>query len=67
MPGKHKSLYQYLESLIRDRGHWPAAQPRRTCRPRPLCLNERNSDTCGDFLTGSSLIHPFTPIWSRHP
>ena len=53
--------------LSRDRGHWPAGQPRRTCRPRPWCLNERNTDTCGDFLTRPSLIHPFTSIWSRHP
>jgi chaperonin GroES len=30
-------------------------------------LNERNTDTCGDFLTRPSLSHPFTPIWSRHP
>ena len=103
MPGKYKSLYQYLDnqygnavdltfaqiedhsasrcltrlasitsggrtktrtthhSLIRDRGHWPAGQPRRICRPRPLFLNERPNDSCGDFLTRPSLIHPFTP------
>ena len=30
-------------------------------------MNERNADTCGDFLTRPGLIHPFTPIWSRHP
>jgi hypothetical protein len=27
-----------------------------------LFLNERKTDTCGDFLTRPSLIHPFTPI-----
>jgi hypothetical protein len=41
--------------------NWPVGQPRRTCRPRPLFLNERTTDTCGDFLTRPSLIHPFTP------
>ena len=95
MPGKYKSLYEYLENryantvvltfaqiedlsasrclirlasiksggrtktrtthhgLIRDRGHWPAGQPRRTCRPRLWFLNDRNTDTCGDFLNTS--------------
>ena len=46
---------------------WPVGQPLRTCRLRPLFLNERKTDTCGDFLTRPSLSHPFTPIWSRHP
>ena len=93
MPGKYRSLYEYLEHryantvvlmfaqiedllgftlpdsarvdpewwrtttrtthhrITRERGHGLAEQPRRTSRPRPWCLNERKSDTCGDFLT----------------
>jgi hypothetical protein len=54
-------------SLIRDRGHWPAEQRRRTCRPRSLFVNGSHTDTCGDFLTRPSPIHPVTPTWSRHP